>query len=234
MKLFLFDLDGTLVNTGGAGLRALDRAFESHYGFSGVSARISPSGKTDPAIFREIASVVAGTALSDDDLRAVSASYLRFLADEVDASPTYRVLDGVEAFLDRLARRDDAAVGLGTGNLEAGARLKLRRSGLNSYFAFGGFGSDAEDRAELLRVARRRAEALHGVRFAERSVFVIGDTPLDVAAARRAGFTAVAVEGGSASRDALQASLPDTLLSGLPAAPAWLDALEETSGANAA
>jgi phosphoglycolate phosphatase-like HAD superfamily hydrolase len=146
---------------------------------------------------------------------------------ELASAGNYRVLDGVEALLPVLAARPDVFLALGTGNLEAGARLKLERSGLNSYFAIGGFGSDAEDRAEVLRIGVRRAEEKAGRRFDPRDVFVVGDTPHDVAAGRALGAVTVAVGSGHASREELLAAGPDHFLVSLADKEAFLGLLSE-------
>lgn len=196
MKLFLFDLDGTLVSTGGAGLRALSRAFEALYGIDDVRGTVNCAGKTDPAIFNEVVRRRLDRDARPDECRAIGAAYLRFLEEEVAKPPRTRVLAGVRAILDRLSRKSDCLVGLGTGNLEAGARIKLRDPDLNPFFRFGGFGSDAVNRPEVLRIGRRRAEAVAGASISSGNVYVIGDTPLDVLAAREAGFRSVAVASG--------------------------------------
>ncbi len=152
IKLFLFDLDGTLVSTGGAGIRALDLTFEKMFGQKNMTATCSPQGKTDPAIFREIIHAHMGRDMSTAELAQITSAYLRYLSIEVRYAKDYRILPGVEKFLDHLITRGDILLGLGTGNLEAGARLKLQRSQLNPYFPFGGFGSDAEARFQVLRL----------------------------------------------------------------------------------
>jgi len=208
-KLFLFDLDGTLVSTGGAGLKALSRCFEELFGIKEATRPINPSGKTDPAIFREMVAFHLKRSATDAEMNSISESYLKHLAAEIDASTKIRVLTGVLNFLDSLLTRGDVILGLGTGNLERGARLKLKRTPLNSYFPFGGFGSDAEDRAEVLKWGHRKAEAQSGRIIPHESVFIVGDTPLDIAAARKAGFGVIAVASGLSSYDELLAEKPD-------------------------
>src|SRR5262249_26490355 len=112
---------------------------------------ISPHGKTDPAIAREILRVrlARDAAHLNGEIKSILEAYLSFLKEEVQTSPKYRVLPGILSILDDLSPRDDVILGLATGNVESGARIKLDRGGLNPYFAFGGFGSDSEDRSEL-------------------------------------------------------------------------------------
>ena len=205
MKLLLFDLDQTLINTGGAGLRALDRACLHLFGISNAMQGISPHGKTDPAIACEILRVRFNKQAPEinGEIRSILDAYLSYLKEEVESSPKYRVLPGISSILDEMSTRKDVALGLATGNLEPGARIKLDRGGLNRYFAFGGFGSDSEDRTELVRKAAEKAAAQCGETIAASDIFVIGDTPLDIDAGKQAGFNTVAVATGSYSLEQL-------------------------------
>lgn len=212
IKILLFDLDGTLVSTGGAGLRALDRAFFDLFGIPDVMAFLNPCGKTDPAIFREIIQTKLNRDMTQEDFNKASQAYLAFLSEEMRDNKKATSLPGVNRFLSGLESRDDIAVGLGTGNLEAGARIKLEPMGLNGAFAFGGFGSDSEDRPALLQIAHRRGEERAGARVDPNDVYVIGDTALDVSAARGAGYRAVAVASGSTAPGDLEKSKPDFLM----------------------
>ncbi len=211
MKLFLFDLDGTLVTTGGAGLRALGRAFSDLFGVRNAVEKINPSGKTDPAIFREMVKIHLGRDIEHHEFQTMSDAYLRYLEEEMKGSHKKGPLTGVVEFLEHLSPRKDILMALGTGNLEKGARIKLGPMNLNSYFSFGGFGSDSEERSEVLQFGRRRAEDLIGRALDPSSIFVIGDTTLDVAAARKAGFRAVGVASGSVSLEQLASASPDFL-----------------------
>ena len=205
MKLLLFDIDQTLINTGGAGLRALDRACFQLFGVQNAMQGISPHGKTDPAIAREILRVRLERNPSElnGDIQSVLERYLFFLKDEVQTSGNYRVLPGINSLLDEVSTRDDVILGLATGNVELGARIKLDRGKLNPYFGFGGFGSDSEDRTELVRKAAEKAAVRHGGSISAADIFVIGDTPLDIDAGKRAGFKSVGVATGSYSIEQL-------------------------------
>jgi phosphoglycolate phosphatase len=204
VKLFLFDIDQTLINTGGAGLRALDRACERLFGLQHAMHGISPHGKTDPAIAREILRVRQSTTSDvSHQISAILAAYVSFLKEEVQVSAAYRVLPGIHALLEDLAGRSDVMLGLATGNIESGARIKLERGGLNRYFAFGGFGSDSEDRTALVRKAAEKAGDKNGGSIPPSNIFVIGDTPLDIEAGRQAGFKTIGVATGSYSAQAL-------------------------------
>lgn len=207
MKLLLFDIDQTLVNTGGAGLRALDRACQKLFQIEHAMDGISPHGKTDPAIVREILRVrFKNPSPSAREIDTILESYLSFLKDEVHLSSGYRVLPGIVSLLDHLVAHRDAVLGLATGNIEMGGRVKLERGDLNRYFDFGGFGSDAEDRSELVRKAAVRAADKSGASFRADYTFVIGDTPLDIDAGKRAGFKTVGVATGSYSVEQLLAA----------------------------
>jgi phosphoglycolate phosphatase len=207
VKLFLFDIDQTLINTGGAGLRAIDRACRKLFDLENAMNGISPHGKTDPAIVREILRKKLGSDSSHSpEVATILDAYVTFLKDEVQTSPTYRVLPGVLPVLEALASRAEVLLGLATGNIELGARIKLDRGGLNPYFSFGGFGSDSEDRTELVRMAAEKAANKNGGSILASNIFVIGDTPLDIDAGNRCGFKTVGVATGTYSVDELLAS----------------------------
>lgn len=196
--VLLFDIDGTLVSTGGAGRRAMVGAFASLHGKDDVFEGVSFAGMTDRAIARHGLRAVLGEITEAEIDRALDA-YLALLEAELAKADAYRVLPGVMALLQSLHGAPDVAIGLGTGNVRRGAYAKLARGGLDHVFAFGGFGCDAEDRTELLRAgARRGAEAL-GVSLDRCQVVVIGDTPKDVAAAHGIGARCIGVGTGSYS-----------------------------------
>jgi phosphoglycolate phosphatase len=205
VKLLLFDVDQTLINTGGAGLRALDRACLKLFGIQNAMQGISPHGKTDPAIAREILRVrfARNAAGLNGEIQSILEAYLSFLREEVETSPKYRVLPGIVSLLQDALSRGNIVLGLATGNVEPGARIKLERGSLNPYFAFGGFGSDSEDRTELVRRAAGKAAAQYGSAIPPSDIFVIGDTPLDIDAGKRAGFKTVGVGTGSYSVEQL-------------------------------
>jgi len=207
--ILLFDLDGTLVSTGGAGRRAIERAFNVLFAERGGSreacGHFSFAGMTDRAIARACLEAL-GIAPSEEAIARVLATYVELLDAELApaAAPGFRVLAGVRELLDGAAQRREFATGLGTGNVVAGARKKLSVCGLWERFPFGGFADDSEDRAELILAgARRGAERL--VQPLDRCrVVVIGDTPRDVAAARAIGAESVGVgTSGFSARDLL-------------------------------
>lgn len=202
--VLLFDIDGTLVSTGGAGRRAIERAFAVHTGTAAV-LDFSFAGMTDPAIVRA-GLTNAGREPTSDAIAAVLAVYVQVLEEEVRLTERFLVHDGILEALAHAESWPGVALGLGTGNIEGGARVKLGRANLYDRFSFGGFGSDAEDRAELIRVGADRGAARLGRRREECRVVVIGDTPKDVAAALAIGAEALAVGTGPYSAADLKAS----------------------------
>lgn len=227
--VLLFDVDGTLVSTGGAGRRAMARAFEEVCGCSEALEGISLGGMTDRLILRTALRKL-GRALDEALFDAIVAAYLRHLEQEVPRSPRYRVMPHVHEVLAGVDR-PHVAIGLGTGNVRRGAEIKLRRAALADRFRFGGFGEDAEDRAELLRTGvRRGAEAL-GVSPDGCRAVVIGDTPRDIQAAAAIDAACVAVATGGHDVASLRAAGPALVVESL-ADPRVLPALlgSSTSG----
>jgi phosphoglycolate phosphatase-like HAD superfamily hydrolase len=147
--------------------------------------------------------------VSQEQISSVLESYVEFLQVEVERSDTYHVLPGIFEILESMKSRNDVLLGLATGNVESGARIKLRRGDLNRFFAFGGYGSDSEDRASLVRRAAERAAALTTTRIDNSQTFVIGDTPRDIDAGRQAGFRTVGVATGQHSVDELRGAGAD-------------------------
>lgn len=207
----LFDLDGTLISTGGAGNRALEKAFFALYKRSRAMKNVNPAGKTDPAIIREIFSKRFRRDCEEPEMRRVQEQYLGFLAAECETSPGYRVMKGIPELLDQLRERE-ILTGLATGNLERGARIKLTRASLNAALPFGGFGSDSHDRAELLKIAHKKAERYSGGTIAPENIFIVGDTQRDIWAAQKAQFKIIAVATGHASSQILRRFKPDFFL----------------------
>jgi phosphoglycolate phosphatase len=213
MKVFLFDIDGTLVNTGGAGRIAMAAAFEAIYGVCDKVEGVQFSGRTDRVIARDLA---VAHGFEDDEAiwRRFRGEYLERLPDALRVSAG-RLLPGVEALLDELSDHDDAHLGLLTGNVEEGARLKLSYYGVWDRFPFGGFGDEFFERNDVAGSAFAKAEKRVGRTVDPRQVWVIGDTPLDVACARAIGANAVAVATGFYNADALAECRPDLLVEDL-------------------
>jgi phosphoglycolate phosphatase-like HAD superfamily hydrolase len=205
--VFLFDIDGTLISTGGAGRRSMEAAFSRLFGARGVAAiAFSFAGMTDRAIVRNGLRALDGPEIEHDlsAIEAVLEAYLTSLADEVSRSESYTVHPGVTSILEWLPSTAGAAIGLGTGNVKRGAYAKLARGELHGAFSFGGFGCDAEDRTELLRVGAGRGAAALGVPLPDCRIVVIGDTPKDVSAAHGIGAECIGVGTGGFEPKALR------------------------------
>lgn len=210
----LFDIDGTLITTGGAGAVAWRMAFEDLYGIPADIGMFSDAGMTDPEVGRRTFVAVLDREPTPRELATLLARRLSHLPGAVYESPRYRVLDGVDELLPRLA---DAGylLGLTTGGTDSAAHIKLARANLARWFSFGGYGSDSTDRTELTLTAIRRAGMLVGMEIAPGNVLVVGDTPKDVEAARGAGAIPVAVASGHYSVDELRATGADHVLESL-------------------
>jgi phosphoglycolate phosphatase len=217
-RAVLFDIDGTLITTGGAGGRAWARAFRQLFGRETDITRFSEVGMTDPDVARQTFTGTMGRDPTDDELAQLIMGYLRHLPGEVRGSEGYRIFDGVEDTLRTLAD-SGAVLGLVTGNIEGAARIKMERSHLNRYFAFGGYGTDSRDRAQLTRAAIDRAEMLHGHDIDPAAIMVVGDTPRDIAAARAVGAVSVCVATGEYTLEQLQAAGADHVLATFAVAP---------------
>ncbi len=230
MRLILFDIDGTLISTGGAGSRAFTRAFSEVLAIPEALADIRLDGQTDLLIL-ETALRNAGRS-EQPDAQATERLYRRYvqcLEEElVDGVGEYQVLAGVRELLGALSGRG-WTVGLATGNLEDGAWAKLRAGALNGHFLFGGFGSDARERCDLIRTAIERSRSYnHGL--LPRRTFVVGDTPSDILHGRRAGAQVIAVASGRYSSEELSHFEPDLLVESLEPVQPILEYLDVAAG----
>jgi phosphoglycolate phosphatase len=207
----LFDIDGTLISTGGAGGRSWAATFRRLHGRDADITKFSESGMTDPVVGRAVFTGVIGREPSQEELAELIMGYLMELPNAVTESPGYRRMPGVIRTLEHLAR-SGTLLGLVTGNIEGAARIKIDRAHLNPYFAFGGYGTDSADRAALTRAAIARASTMHGHDLDPATVFVVGDTPRDVDAAHAAGTVSVAVATGEYAVDELTDAGADHVL----------------------
>ena len=226
-RLILFDIDGTLLAAGGAGARALRGTLAEIFGTPGQTEGFSFAGKTDPQILHELlgAEGILEPHISER-LPALWRSYLVRLEDELPRAEV-RVLQGVHRLLDRIeAAPDEAVLGLLTGNLREGARLKLNAAGIDfERFTVGAFGCDNADRAALPEVAVQRAEERTGKRFEGKDVVIIGDTPNDIACGASLGVRTIAVATGSYTETDLRSHGPDYIFPDLSDTEAIWDAL---------
>ncbi|HVY78192.1 MAG TPA: HAD family hydrolase [Solirubrobacterales bacterium] len=203
VRAVLFDIDGTLLVTGGAGGVAWQRAFRELHGVEADVAEHTDAGMTDPEIVKIVFREVVGREGTQAERSQAIGCYLEHLPAAVAESPGYRVMPGIEALLERLI---DAGVllGLVTGNIEAAAHIKLARANLNRFFGFGGYGSDSPDRTEVTEAALRRGALVSGGALADGACIAVGDTPRDVRAGHGAGIRVVGVATGSYSVEELE------------------------------
>ena len=211
-KLVLFDIDGTLVLTGGAGLRAMTRACEEIVGHADALDGIPVAGRTDWIILHDTLSRL-GRDLDRDLFDRLRDRYVEYLRHEIlqPGRGFNGALPGVPELLESLHGRDDVHLALLTGNFEAGARIKLERFDLWRYFRCGAYGDDAPDRNALVPVAVERAAACGIPTMLPADIIVVGDTPHDVACARAAGATPIGVATGGYTADELRACGADVV-----------------------
>ena len=207
MKLVLFDIDGTVLLSDGAGKRAVLRAMTEVFGATGPEDHRF-DGKTDPQIVRELQRAVGH---ADDHIDAhlprAIGRYVELLTEELDRPGTRAyTLPGITQLLEALEERDDAILGLLTGNVIEGARAKLSKVGIDpDRFAVGAYGSDHETRSELPTIARQRVYDAHGHEFSGQDIVIIGDTPADIQCGQSLGVRAIGVATGHFSVDDLMA-----------------------------
>ncbi len=218
-RVVLFDIDGTLIVTGGAGAASWRLAFDELYGIPADIGQFTDVGMTDPDVGRKTFVAVLGRQPGRAEFTKLMERRLHYLRQTVADSADYRVLPGVFDLLPKLID-GGFLLGLVTGNVEAAAHIKLHRAGLNRFFSFGGYGSDSSDRAELTLTALRRANLVYGEHITKEQCLVVGDTPHDVDAAHAAGIACVGVGSHHFTADQLRAAGADyaitSLTEGLP------------------
>ena len=220
MRVYLFDIDGTLIFSGGAGSAAVQLVLKEEFGLAEIKDGVAMTGRTDRVILRDLFGLHDIDDTPENWQRFLSA-YLQRLPESL-STRSGGVLPGVGELLDRLAGMPDVAVGLLTGNVRDGARVKLTHFGIFHHFRFGGFGDEHLDRDDVARSALAETRARFGD-VSTKQIWVIGDTPLDVQCARAIGARVCAVATGTHSRDELAIAEPDLLLSDLSDAGALLD-----------
>jgi len=222
-RLFLFDIDGTLITSGGAGEAALIEAMAARFGVDEDLQGITVAGATDALIARLLLEK-HGILATPENTAALLDSYLHHLARRVPKH-SGRVLPGIIPLLDALKQRPEAVLALLTGNMAKGAEIKLSHYGVWDYFPFGAFADDHNDRNELGKFAQARATEKHGVCFQPGKIFVIGDTPRDIECGRAIGARTVAIATGIYDRSSLAEHSPDFLFDDLCDTPSVLEAL---------
>jgi phosphoglycolate phosphatase-like HAD superfamily hydrolase len=220
IKAVLWDIDGTLLTTGGAGAVAWQRAFEELYGVEANIDEHTRAGMTDPEITEIIFDEVIGHPGTPEERAKVVAKYLEHMPDAIAESTGYRVMPGIAETLPRLASAG-VVQGVVTGNVEPAARIKLARGDLDRYFAFGGYGSDDRDRVKVTERAIERGGEVAGAPLDRAATIAVGDTPRDVSAGHGAGIRVVGVATGAYSVAEQEAAGADwaiaNVLDGFPA-----------------
>lgn len=213
MKILLFDVDGTLISTGGAGTRSLNKAFEEILGVKEAFKNFEMAGKTDVQIIKE-GLFMLGIKPTFKLLQELIKSYLRNLEREMNNNARH-LKPGVLSLLNKIHHELKYPTGLLTGNLENGARIKLEPFGLNPFFSFGAFGSDHEDRRYLLPVALARFSRISKYRISFQQCIIVGDTPRDVACGKPYGAKVIAVATGPYSFEELSKTDADLVVQSL-------------------
>ena len=211
-RLLLFDIDGTLLLSGGAGTRALNRTFEELFGVAGAFTGIPVAGRTDLLILGD-ALERAGIAADEDVQARFLTRYCEHFEREIHyPGPRKGLMPGVRQLLDRLQETPDVACALVTGNIARAARIKLEHFAIRGYFVGGAYGDDAPRRDDLVPIAVERARRAGVVVDSPSEAVVIGDTPLDVQCAAASGARAVCVATGSFTEEELQRAGADAVL----------------------
>jgi phosphoglycolate phosphatase-like HAD superfamily hydrolase len=210
----LFDIDGTLINTGGAGAASWRLAFDELYGISADIGKFTDAGMTDPAVGRRTFEAVLKRKPERREFTRLMERRNFYLHQTVQESEGYEVLPGVNELLPRLID-GGYLLGIVTGNVEAAAHIKLHRANLNRFFSFGGYGSDSDERGEVTRIALERASQVYGEKVERDQAFSVGDTPLDVTGAHAAGIECVGVGSHRYSADQLREAGADYAITSL-------------------
>jgi phosphoglycolate phosphatase len=227
MKLLLFDIDGTLLHTGGAGRIAFEIAFEELFGIVDSWADLVPDGKTDPVIIEEITQRCLGRNLSQKEYDALCTRYHFHFRREVMIIPKYRLMPGVAELLETLEKNQKWFLGIATGNFQEAAWAKLERGKIHHYFKFGGFACDSRNRTELTQAAIARGEKVLGEKINPNEILLIGDTPLDIAVGKNLKIKTVGVATGRTSVKDFELIGADYAFQDLSNTQAFIDLLQE-------
>ncbi len=210
----LFDIDGTLINTGGAGAASWRLAFDELYGIPADIGKFTDAGMTDPAVGRKTFEAVLKREPERKEFTRLMERRNFYLHQTVQESKGYEVLPGVNELLPKLID-GGYMLGIVTGNVEAAAHVKLHRANLNRFFSFGGYGSDSDERGEVTRIALKRASQVYGENVERDQAFSVGDTPLDVTGAHEAGIECVGVGSHHYTADQLHEAGADYAITSL-------------------
>jgi len=227
-KLILWDIDGTLIVSKGAGVRAMEKAFARRFGRHADLGKIDWAGRTDSWITGEVLRQ-NGLEPSLENCRAYLESYLELLPGELRDGPQGQVLPGILELLETLHARTDLAQGLLTGNLRRGAEFKLTHYKVWHYFEFGAFADDSPLRNDLGPHALRRAKELHLVDFSPERTFIIGDTPHDIECGKVIGAQTIAVATGGYTPAQLAAHQPTALFENFAHTAAFLKVIDSVA-----
>jgi phosphoglycolate phosphatase-like HAD superfamily hydrolase len=211
IRILLFDIDGTLVSTGGAGAVAWKRAFDELYGIPADIGEYTDAGMTDPDVGAKTFEAVLHREPTPHELAKLVQRRLEHLPEAVSESKGYKVLPGVPERLEQLSH-DGHLLGIITGNGDGAAHIKLQRANLNRWFTFGAYASAGVVRADIVRTAVQRGEAMLGEDVPNAKIYVIGDTPLDIQAAHAVDCAAIGVATGRYDRGALEEAGADHVL----------------------
>lgn len=225
MKIILFDIDGTLIHSGGSGLHGMNLAFEEVWGVANGLKGVALSGRTDVLILQE-ALQRQRLGWQPEKVELFKERYFIHLAQDMKRPrAARRLMPGFPELLQRLRAMPHVHLGLLTGNWRQSAEIKLAHFDLWQYFEFGAFADDESDRNKLVPHAIRRAQERYGISVARDRVYVIGDTPHDIACARPHGAVAIAVATGEYSPAELRAHGPDHLFEDFSSLAAVLEIL---------
>ena len=198
MKLLIFDIDGTLTHLDGATRRAFQVAFRRIFEVDAVTTNLKLHGRTDPVIFQDCFRASGLPGKWEENFDRFRVAYIEALPKAITASPKVHLQPGIQELLDQLVEREDVALALGTGNMEAGARTKIGTFNLNHYFPVGGFGDMHCERPDIMRDALRNSEVFYHNKFDLQNVWVIGDTPHDISGGKAIRARTMGVATGGA------------------------------------
>lgn len=224
-KLILFDIDGTIIRAGGAGMRALNCAIAEMGGPNDICRYLELQGETDKVNFENAFYYAFKRKPTKEEFKMIYKLYLKYLPHEVERSikeKRYQKINGIDKFLEVLSENKDVFIGLGTGNIKEGAYIKLGPSNLSHYFLFGGFGTNHDKREDMLKEAVKNAQKILKIKFEPNQVYVIGDTEKDVMAAKLCGFHTACVLDGFGDYSKIISSGPELLEKDFSNIDVWL------------